>query len=53
MLKSKRRRKHVYEPFVLKDIKVPLAKSGLKVVDWKIVKQELEKARKEAASTKE
>jgi hypothetical protein len=56
MLKRNRNRKHIYAPFVLKDIKVPLGRSGLKVVDWKTVdfiKKDVEQARKEAAATTE
>lgn len=56
ILKHKRSRKRVYDPFVLKDAKVPLGKSGLKVVDWKtmeFLKVEIEQARKEAAASKE
>ncbi len=47
MLNRENKRKHVYEPFVLKGIKVPQEKNGLKVVDGhtvQIIKQEFEQA---------
>ena len=53
----KRKRKFEYEPLVLNDINVPLAKSGLKVIEWEhlepALRKEIEESLKQVATGRE
>lgn len=52
-MKNKHKRRSDYGPFTLKNDYIPMAKSGLKVMDWsslQYAKKEVEQAKKQIAA---